>query len=92
MTYWLVFATYDVLEDMMLPTFLFLFGGYYYPVKLGFFVWLQAAGSVWFFQNVVQKLVKVSKRTTSGIGEAAGNVAGTTDGRSPTHTMMQHQS
>ena len=21
-----------------------LFGGYYYPVKLGFFVWLQAAG------------------------------------------------
>ena len=83
MTYWLVFACYDVAEDMMLPTFIWTFGAYYYPIKLGFFAWLQVSGSVWFFQNVVTKLVKVAK-------QEAQRAAGATDA-SPTHAMQQHQ-
>ena len=77
-------AETDVLEDMMLGTFLYMFGGYYYPVKLGFFAWLQVSGSVWFFQNVVQKIVKVSKRAASAGGNAGA-------GRSPTLQHLQAQ-
>ena len=46
------------------------FGKYYYPGKLGFFVWLQAAGAITFYDNVIVRLIKI-KRKDAGASKSS---------------------